>query len=93
MAVAADIRLATPERVPRIAAMLGRAFVVEPAMLWSYGAHGDVAARFGRIFEIFEESLVESGMLWEAGDALGAAGWIPPDGLDGLDDAFVRIGQ
>jgi ribosomal protein S18 acetylase RimI-like enzyme len=74
--------------------MLGRAFVVEPAVLWSYGAHGDLAARFGRLFEIWEESFVESGMLWEAGDALGAAGLIPPDGLDGLDgldDALVRI--
>ncbi len=88
--MAADIRLATPERLPRIAAMLGRAFVVEPAMLWSYGTDGDVAARFGRFFEIFDESFVESGALWEAGDALGAAGWIPPDGLENLDQAFVR---
>jgi hypothetical protein len=71
LALAAHIRLATPERVPRVAAMLGRAFVVEPAVLWSYGAHGDLAARFGRLFEIWEESFVESGMLWEAGDALG----------------------
>jgi hypothetical protein len=69
--VAADIRLATPERLPRLAAMLGRAFAVEPAMLWSYGTHGDVAARFSRFFEILEERFVESGMLWEAGDALG----------------------
>jgi GNAT superfamily N-acetyltransferase len=49
-----------------------------------------VAARFGWGFEIWEESFVESGMLWEAGDALGAAAWIPPDGLENLDPAFVR---
>ena len=60
-------------------------------MLWSYGTHGDVAARFGRLFEIWEQSFVESEMLWEAGDALGAAGWVPPDGLHGLDQALVRM--
>jgi hypothetical protein len=27
------VRLATPERVPRLAAMMGRAFVEEPMML------------------------------------------------------------
>ena len=88
--VPVEVRLATVDRVPRIAAMMGRAFVAEPFMLWAFGDHGDLAARFGRFFESLDASFVESGMLWEAGDSLGAAVWIPPGGPHGADHARVR---
>src|SRR4051812_6505231 len=76
--VAVPIRPATPERLPAIAAVLGRAFVAEPMMRWPLGAGDDLAARLAHAFEAFDAPLVARGLVWEAGEALGAAGWIPP---------------
>lgn len=73
-----EIRVVDLERLPRVTAMLGRAFVDEPMMRWPLGDHGDLADRFARVFAAFDAGLAERGFVWEAGDCLGAACWIPP---------------
>jgi GNAT superfamily N-acetyltransferase len=81
-----EIARAAPERFSELSALLGRAFVSEPMLRWSLGLHGDVAQRFVRYFEYFNETLARLGMLWEADTARGAAVWIPGD----ADDAFAQ---
>jgi GNAT superfamily N-acetyltransferase len=81
-----EITRAAPERFSELSALLGRAFVTEPMLQWSLGMHGDVAQRFGRYFEYFNETLARLGMLWEADTASGAAVWIPA----AVDDAFTQ---
>jgi GNAT superfamily N-acetyltransferase len=75
--VSIEISRATPDRLPVLCAILGRAFVDEPMLRWSLGTYGDVAQRFVRQFELFSATLVQRGMMWEAGTARGAAVWIP----------------
>ena len=62
-----------------LAPVFGGAFVDEPMMRWPMGESGDIADRFGRAFGYFLEDALELGLVWEAGDANGAAVWIPPD--------------
>ena len=81
-----EITRAAPGRFSELSALLGRAFVDEPMLQWSLGTHGDVAQRFVRYFEYFNETLARLGMLWEADTARGAALWIPGD----ADDAFTQ---
>jgi ribosomal protein S18 acetylase RimI-like enzyme len=84
-----EIRRATPDRLPELCAVLGNAFVEEERMLpWSLGTHGDLAHRLTRQFELFNELLVEHGMIWEAVPARGAAVWIPADQGDAYQRAF-----
>jgi GNAT superfamily N-acetyltransferase len=86
--VTIEITPAEPDRLPVLCSLLGRAFVVEPMMRWSLGTHGDVAARFVRQFELFNQPLAARGMVWEAGDALGAAVWIPAGAGNAYADAL-----
>ena len=83
-----EITRATPDRVPILCALLGRAFVDEPMLRWPMGTDGDIAQRFIRQFELFNETLAEEGMLWEAGAASGAAVWVPADAGEAYDRAF-----
>jgi len=80
--VAVEITRASPDRLTPLASVLGRSFVVEPMMRWSLGDHADISERFTRAFAYFLEGLIPLGVVWEAGDAHGAAVWIPPDGAD-----------
>lgn len=82
------ITRAAPDRLPVLASLLGRAFVNEPMMRWSLGAHGDVAQRFVRQFELFNQTLIEQGMVWEADDARGAAVWVPAAAGEAFDRAL-----
>ena len=86
-AVPVEITQAAPDRLSVLASVLGRAFVVEPMMRWPLGVHGDIEERITRCFEYFLESLIELGMVWEAGRGTGAAVWIPPDQLDAWEEA------
>ena len=83
-----EITRATPDRLAVLCSLLGRAFVAEPMLQWSMAIHGDVAPRLIKQFELFNETLVDAGMLWEAGSALGAAVWIPADAGDAYEEAF-----
>jgi ribosomal protein S18 acetylase RimI-like enzyme len=83
------ITQAAEDRLPALASLLGRTFVAEPMMTWSLGDHGDLEQRFTRGFEHLLEDLIRLGAVWEAGDALGAAVWIPPDKADAWADAAL----
>ncbi|MDQ6732325.1 MAG: GNAT family N-acetyltransferase [Actinomycetota bacterium] len=74
-----DVAHAGPERLSGLAPVFGRAFVTEPMMLWPMGEHGDVVDRFTRCFASFLNAAADAGVVWEAGDAQGAAVWVPPD--------------
>jgi GNAT superfamily N-acetyltransferase len=74
-----EVTRAGPDRVSALASMFGRAFVDEPMMRWPLGDHGDVVDRFARCFAYFLEDVLGLGIVWEVGDAKGAAVWIPPD--------------
>ncbi|MGH2988549.1 MAG: GNAT family N-acetyltransferase [Solirubrobacterales bacterium] len=56
-------------------------------MTWSLGDTGDLEERFTRGFECLLEDLIRLGMVWEAGRALGAAVWIPPEQADAWTEA------
>ncbi|HEY1515422.1 MAG TPA: GNAT family N-acetyltransferase [Solirubrobacteraceae bacterium] len=73
-----EITRATPDRLSSLAAMLGRAFVDEPMMLWPMGEQGDRVDRFTRAFAVVLEQVLGLGLVREAGDAHGAALWFPP---------------
>ena len=83
-----EITRAGPERLAALCSLLGRAFIAEPMLQWSMAIHGDVVPRLTKQFELFNETLVDAGMLWEAGTALGAAVWIPADAGEAYDHAF-----
>ena len=85
--VSVEITQAAPDRLSALAGVLGRAFVGEPMMRWPLGVHGDVEQRFSRCFECFLEDLIRLGMVWEAGEAMGAAVWVPADQADAWREA------
>jgi GNAT superfamily N-acetyltransferase len=74
-----EIRRATPDRLPALAAMFGRAFVDEPMMLWPMGYHDDRVDRFTRAFATVLEPVLGLGLVSEAGDGQGAALWFGPE--------------
>ena len=74
------------DRVPDLAALLGRAFADDPMFLWPLGS--DVGTeQIEGFFRSFNERLAERGWLWEAGDGIGVAAWLPP----GADDVMMDI--
>jgi GNAT superfamily N-acetyltransferase len=81
-----DIKPATFERVPDLAQLLGRAFADDPMFLWPLGPQASVE-RITGFFRAFDERLSSMGWLWEAGDGVGVAGWIPP----GSDAEMMEI--
>jgi GNAT superfamily N-acetyltransferase len=81
-----DIRPATFERVPDLARLLGRAFADDPMFLWPLGSRASVE-RITGFFRAFDDRLSSLGWLWEAGDGVGVAGWIPP----GSDAEMMEI--
>jgi GNAT superfamily N-acetyltransferase len=85
------ITQATPDRLPALASVLGRAFMVEPMMRWPLGESDDVEGRLIRAFESFMENPIRLGMVWEAGAAKGAMIWIPVDQIDAVDDGNLAM--
>ena len=81
-----DIKPATFERVPDLARLLGRAFADDPMFLWPLGFQASVERLTG-FFRAFDERLSPSGLVWEAGDGAGVAGWVPP----GSDAEMMEI--
>jgi GNAT superfamily N-acetyltransferase len=82
-----EITQAAPDRLSALASVFGRAFVVEPMMRWPLCEGDDIEERLVHAFELFMEDPIRLGMVWEAGDALGALIWIPGDQMDALDAA------
>jgi GNAT superfamily N-acetyltransferase len=79
------IERATPQQVPALAAMLGASFADDPMLVWPFGA--GKTEMITNFFRAFDEQIVELGWLWEGGDGLGVAAWIPP----GSDEAMMDI--
>ncbi len=76
---------ASPERVPALAELLGRAFTDDPMLVWPFGAEQTEAIT--DFFRAFDEQIAALGWLWEAGPGLGVAAWIPP----GSDQVMMDI--
>jgi ribosomal protein S18 acetylase RimI-like enzyme len=72
-----QVERAGPERVPALAALLGRAFADDPMFVWPFGS-ARTAERAEGFFRAFDERLAELGWLWAMPDDAGAAAWIPP---------------
>jgi GNAT superfamily N-acetyltransferase len=85
-----DIRPATRERAPAVAAMVARAFADDPMIRWSLGPD-DLPNRMRRYFTLISEQWADLGVLWESGDAAGAAAWITPDQQNGLADQNAQL--
>ncbi len=90
----------TPERLPVLADVVGRAFRDDPMILWPLRAAPDLQERIIRFFAATYGVLLDRGSLWEAGDGLGFANWMPPgeaiDALetsDELDAVLADIGD
>jgi ribosomal protein S18 acetylase RimI-like enzyme len=76
---------AKPDRVAELAELLGGAFIDDPMLVWPFGAgRADAITGF---FRAVDERIAAYGWLWEAGDGLGVAAWIPP----GSDEAMLDI--
>jgi ribosomal protein S18 acetylase RimI-like enzyme len=86
-----EIALATPDRLPALASVLGRAFVVEPMMRWPLGESDDHEARLVRAFELFMEDPIRLGMVWEADAATGALIWIPAGQMNAVEDGNLAM--
>jgi GNAT superfamily N-acetyltransferase len=69
---------AKPDRVPELAALLGRAFADDPIVAWPFGTENDIG-RTTRLFEILDDEFGGAGFLWEVPRARGVAMWVPPD--------------
>jgi ribosomal protein S18 acetylase RimI-like enzyme len=82
-----DVKLAGPDRVPPISEMLARSFANDPMFASFVVAGTQPDSGLSRFFGLLELPLAELGFLWEIGDAVAAAGWIPP----GSDDVLLRI--
>ncbi len=73
------ITQATADRGPLLAAVLARAFVTEPMLRWTMGgSDDDLAERLTVEFGPLVTGMAAHGMVWEAGDGLGLAGWVEP---------------
>lgn len=79
------IARATADRIPDLAVLLGHAFADDPMLVWPF--HGSELAPITNFFRAFDEEIAGLGWLWEAGDGLGVAAWIPPGG----DEAMLTI--
>lgn len=76
------IRIArtTNDRLSVMAAVLGRAFVHDPMILWPMAEAPDMEPRVTRHFATIYRDFMERGTMWEAGDGAGFAHWVPPGG-------------
>jgi GNAT superfamily N-acetyltransferase len=87
-----SISLARPDRQSALAAVLGRAFVNEPMMVWPMGRTDDVVGQFTQCFSVFLDVALELGIVWELDNekdpetADGVAVWIPPGQLEDWSD-------
>ncbi len=86
-----EIAQATPDRLPALASVLGRAFVVEPMMRWPLGESDDHEARLVRAFEVFMAEPIRRGLVWEASASTGALILIPAGQMDAVDDANLAM--
>lgn len=91
-----EIRQATADRVPAICGMLARAFADDPIFDLLVPDRTNRSDAVQGFFERLDAPLAAMGLLWEIGDAVAAAAWIPPDAheawaeIDAATLPFVR---
>lgn len=85
-----QIRQATRARIPALTNVLGRAFATDPLAVWPMKP-GSGHAEVSQFFALYDGELVDEGWLWEAGDAAGAALWVPPGGETRYGEVDERI--
>lgn len=83
--VPVPIRRAAAERVPELAALLGRAFVDDPMLRWPL-PRGD-GVSYAAAFVHLDRTVAEAGWLWEAADGAGVAVLVPP----GEDERYAAM--
>jgi GNAT superfamily N-acetyltransferase len=83
-----DIRVAGPERVAALAGVFGRAFVTEPMFEWGLSGP-NLEARMIEAFELYLSRLAPLGVVWEAGEGLGAMVLVSDDRLAEWEAAVV----
>jgi GNAT superfamily N-acetyltransferase len=74
--MAVPIVRVTSDRVPPVASMSARAFIDEAMFRWVLGEVDDPLGAIEAEFAAMHGVAAHLGCLWEAGDAIGAAGWI-----------------
>jgi GNAT superfamily N-acetyltransferase len=77
--MAVPIVQATIDRLPRVVSMSARAFIDEAMFCWVLGEVDDPLSAMEAEFVAMHAAAADLGCLWEAGEALGAAGWISPE--------------
>jgi GNAT superfamily N-acetyltransferase len=81
----------TVDRAPVLAAMMGRAFADDPAILWKLRA-GVTADEVGETFEPLLAAHAQVGTLREIRGGRAVAGWLPPE-LGERFDELARSGR
>ena len=81
-----EIVRAGPDRVPELAALLGRAFADDGMIRYPFPS-GDPYEQTRRMFAILDEPFACAGMVWEVPVARGVAMWVGPDEFE----RYVRI--
>ncbi len=76
---ASRIVRADRHRLPVLASVLGRALADDPIFRWSLGEAASAQAVAASATAIYAP-YADLGMVWECGDAAGAAVWVPPEG-------------
>jgi ribosomal protein S18 acetylase RimI-like enzyme len=72
-----EVRLATVDEVPVLAALLADAFADDAIMRWTVAGEGR-EERVRAFFEDFDRSTAARGWLWTVDGGSGAALWVPP---------------
>ncbi len=72
-----EVRLATVDEVPVLAALLAHAFADDAIMRWTVAGEGR-EERVRAFFEDFDRSTAACGWLWTVDGGSGAALWVPP---------------
>jgi GNAT superfamily N-acetyltransferase len=73
---------ADSSRLGLLTSVFARAFVDDPMMRWSLLGKREPQDVLKHCFTFFLEVALDLGLVWEAGDARGAAVWIPPGSSD-----------
>jgi ribosomal protein S18 acetylase RimI-like enzyme len=81
-----EVRLATVDEVPVLAALLAEAFVDDAIMIWTTPGEAR-RERIRAFFEDLDARTAASGWLWTVEGGAGVALWVPP----GTGDAFDEL--
>jgi hypothetical protein len=76
--VSVPVRHAAADRLPALAGVLARAFRDDPMLRWPLGDGAGYEERLERLYHLVNVEPIARGLVWEAGEGLGVAVWVPP---------------